>query len=708
MLVVKVGGGDLDLSAIARDLASLDRPFVLLHGANRLRDELANALGRPPQVVESMSGFTSVLTDDDAIDVLMAAYSGIRNKRLVEALRKEGVNALGLSGLDGGLVTGERTRGIRVQRDGRRLLLRDESGKPRAVNTALLHDLLASGYVPVITVPMAGEDGSALNTENDDVLSLIAADLNATEVVSLIEAPGLLADRDDPTSLVTSVLSEDLPAWEGRVEGRMRRKIKALGSLFDRAAGHGPRFHLSDGRVARPISSALAGAGTLITSQGGAQGLPGAAGMDLERRDRSGTLTTEVLVDPIIGQGDPRPPAEASSSTDILARQAVHELDVYGKRGLALVWGEGARVRDAEQREYIDCIGGHGALALGHRHPAQVAALRNQADQIWFVPGSFGSPSRADFLDRLHSVLPAELNQTFLSNSGTEAVEAAMKIARAHTGRSDFVTAIRGFHGRTLGALALTFEPHYREPFEPLLQGVRRVPFNRAEALAEAIDEGVAAVVLEPVQGEGGVHEADPNFLRAAREGCDRTGALLVFDEVQTGFGRTGSMFAFERHGVVPDILCLAKSIAGGLPLGATVVRKGITLPPGTHGSTFGGNPIATAVAAATLEVLADSDLVAQANVKGLRFAEQLRAVGPEIIREVRQVGLMIGIQLRGRVRPYLSALQDRGVLALSAGPSVLRLLPPLVITDAEMDEVAKVVLEVLNTPPSLDSGDEL
>jgi len=707
MLVVKVGGGDLDLSAIARDLASLDRPFVLLHGANRLRDELATALGRPPQVIESMSGFTSVLTDDDAIDVLMAAYSGIRNKRLVEALRKEGVNALGLSGLDGGLVTGERTRGIRVERDGRRLLLRDESGKPRAVNTTLLHDLLASGYAPVITVPIAGEDGSALNTENDDVLSLIAAELNATEVVSLIEAPGLLADRDDPTSLVASVHAEDLPAWEGRVEGRMRRKIKALRSLFDRVVDDGPRFHLSDGRIERPISSALAGAGTLISSQRGDEGLPWGKGRDVERDDSNGTLTAEASVDPITGRHDPTTRAEASSSADILARQAAHELDVYGKRGLALVWGEGARVRDAEQREYIDCIGGHGALALGHRHPAQVAALRDQADQIWFVPGSFGSPTRADFLDRLHSVLPATLNQTFLSNSGTEAVETAMKIARAHTGRSDFVAAIRGFHGRTLGALALTFEPHYRKPFEPLFQGVRRVPFNRVEALAEAIDEGAAAVVLEPVQGEGGVHEADPNFLQAAREGCDRTGALLVFDEVQTGFGRTGSMFAFERHGIVPDVLCLAKSIAGGLPLGATVVREGITLPSGTHGSTFGGNPIATAVAAATLEVLIDSDLVAQANVKGQRFADQLRAAGPEVVREVRQIGLMIGVQLRGRVRPYLSLLQERGVLALSAGASVLRLLPPLVITEEEIDEVARLVAEVLNTPVEVGGSNE-
>ncbi len=671
MLVVKVGGGDLDLADIAADLASLRRPFLLLHGANRLRDQLATALGRPPEVVESVSGYTSVLTDSDAIDVMMAAYSGIRNKRLVEALRKAGVNALGLSGLDGGVVTGERTKGIRVEREGRRLLLRDESGKPRAVNTKLLQDLMAQGYTPVLTVPIAGEDGSALNTENDEVLALLAADLGATEVVSLIEAPGLLTDREDPRSLVSYVSPEELPDWEKRVEGRMRRKIRALRSLFDRANGAGPRFYLSDGRVAGPVSAALAGAGTVIAEKG-----------------QSGN-------DPVPDSGEPIP-----TSQSVLARQAEHEMDVYGKRGIALVWGEGSRVRDVEGREYIDCIGGHGALALGHRHPAQVAAMRNQADQIWYVPGSFGTPSRAEFLERLHSMLPEVLSHTFLSNSGTEAIETAMKVARFHTKRSDFVGAVRGFHGRTLGALSLTFEPHFRQPFEPLFGGgIRRVPFNRSEALTDAIDAGVAAVVLEPFQGEGGVHEADVDFLQAARDACDRSGALLVFDEVQTGFGRTGSMFAFERHGVVPDVLCLAKSIAGGLPLGATVVRSGLTLPPGTHGSTFGGNPIAVAVATATLKTLAETDLVAQAERKGRRFADALRAAAPQVVREVRQAGLMIGVQLRGRVRPYLTALQGRGVLALSAGTSVLRLLPPLVIDDAEIDRVAAAVIDVLGTP---------
>ncbi len=685
MLLVKMGGGDFDTDGIAEDLATLDRPFVLLHGANKLRDRLATALGRPPQVVESISGYTSVLSDEDAIDVLLAAYAGIRNKRIVEALRKHGVDAIGLTGLDGGLVEGVQNQGIRVKRGGRKLLLRDQSGKPRSVNGTLLRSLLDQGYTPVLTVPIAGEDGTALNTENDDVLALLASELDASDVVSLIEEVGLLADRDDPSSVVAEVDASELEEWEARVTGRMRRKIRALRSLFDRAGTPGPRFRLSDGRVQRPVTRALAGAGTLVMRKA-------------ENRNRGDASEFAEAADDartsVAGRAAEGPTSESEAWLD---RQRHHELDVYGKGGLTLVSGQGSRVQDADGNEYIDCIGGHGALALGHRHPALEAALAEQSKLLWFVPGAYGSPPRTRFLERLHEALPPELDRTFLSNSGTEAMEAALKIARAHTGRTDFVAAVRGFHGRTMGALSIAAEARYRESFEPLLGPVRRVPLNRSSALEEAVDSGVAAVVLEPVQGEGGVHVADPEFLLAARAACDETGALLVFDEVQTGFGRTGRLFAFEHSGVVPDVLCLAKSIAGGLPLGATVVRSGIGLELGTHGSTFGGNPIACAVARATLDVLMDSDLLEQVDPIGDLICEPVRSRSPRIVRETRQVGLMIGIQLKLPARPYVRALQEHGVLALTAGKSVLRLLPPLVLTAGEASEVGGILSEVLS-----------
>ena len=672
MLLVKLGGGDVDLDAVAEDLAGLGRPFVLLHGANKLRDRLAADLGRPPEVVRSVSGYTSVLTDDDAMDVMLAAYAGIRNKRIVEALRRRGVDAIGLTGLDGGMVSGTRNRGIRVERDGRKLLLRDHSGKPRALNGDLLSGLLADGYTPVLTVPIAGEDGSALNTENDEILALLAAELRATEVVSLMDEAGLLDDPTDPSTLVPRLEAPELEAWEERVDGRMRRKMRALGTLFERSDVPDLVFHLGDGRVERPVSAALSGSGTTI---------------------RRGTpADTEIE-----GDGGVSSPGHGPSW---LERQAAHELDVYGKRGLTLVAARGARVTDDGGRSYLDCVGGNGSLALGHRHPALEAALADQARRVWTVPGAFVSPARTRFLEGLHAILPAELTRTFLSNSGTESVEAALKIARAHTGRGGFVAAERGFHGRTMGALSVTAGARYREPFAPLLPGVQRVPYDDVDALRAAVDGEVAAVVLEPVQGEGGVRIPSPGFLRDVRAVCDEAGALLVLDEVQTGFGRTGKLFAFEHSGVVPDVLCLAKSIAGGLPLGATVVRDGIDLPLGTHGSTFGGNPLACAVASATLDVLSEPGLLKGVERLGGIICDPVVEAAPRVVREVRRVGLMIGIELRVPVRPYLAALQDRNVLALSAGRTVLRLLPPLNLTLDEASEIAATLLEVLSEDP--------
>ncbi len=654
MLLVKVGGGDVDLEAVASDLAGLDGPLVVVHGANRLRDDLAERLGHPPNVVESVSGYTSVLSDDTAIDMLMGAYAGIRNKRLVEALRRNGVNALGLTGLDGGVVHGVRNRGIRVRRGERKLLLRDNSGKPAGVNTALLRTLLADGYVPVLTVPIAGEDGSALNTENDDVLTVLARSLGVKRIVSLMDEVGLLRDRDDPSSLVVELDAAELAEWEGRVSGRMRRKVRALRALFEGHVGEAPTVRLADGRIDRPVSSALNGGGTLVRAAGSAAGSPGHGG---------------------VGTGAP--------AGD-------------GSRGVTIVEASGAEVIDASGRRFLDCVAGNGALALGHRHPALESALREQAARVWCAPGAFSTPARSGFLERLHAALPDELDRTFLSNSGTEAVEAALKFARQHTGRPTFVAAERGFHGRTMGALSVTAEPRYRSSFEPLLGDVRRVALDDADALDRALDGTVAAVVLEPVQGEGGVRPAHPDFLRNARSLCDERGALLVFDEVQTGFGRTGRLFAFEHSGVVPDILCLAKSIAGGLPLGATVVRRGIEPAMGTHGSTFGGNPLACAVARATLEVLVDHDVVDRADRVGAWICDPVTEAAPRVVREVRRVGAMMGIELRVRARPFVEALHDRGVLALTAGRSVLRLLPPLVMSEEEARRVGAALVEVL------------
>jgi acetylornithine/LysW-gamma-L-lysine aminotransferase len=370
----------------------------------------------------------------------------------------------------------------------------------------------------------------------------------------------------------------------------------------------------------------------------------------------------------------------------------------YVKRDVEIVRGEGARLWDADGNSYIDCVGGQGAANLGHAHPAVLAAIQQQAAELITCPELFHNPVRARFQAELCRA--ADMPHIFLCNSGAEAVEGAIKIAAMSTGRSGFVAMMRGFHGRTLGALSMTFEKTYREPVAPLLlPTVTHVPFNNVERLAEALDDNTAAVILEVVQGEGGVIPADEGYLQAVQDLCRANGTLLIVDEVQTGFGRTGALFAHQRDGIQPDLMCLAKSIAGGIPTGAVLMGASIEpLPPASHGSTFGGNPLACAAGLAVLDTLENGDLIDRARTRGDAVRDHLRDHLPDsTVRDVRGRGLMIGVELRGKVAPVLKDLQTRGVLALPAGRTVLRLLPPLVISDDDLWQAVDTVEEILS-----------
>ena len=376
-----------------------------------------------------------------------------------------------------------------------------------------------------------------------------------------------------------------------------------------------------------------------------------------------------------------------------------YELPVYTKRGLTLVRGKGAKVWDQSGRAYVDCIGGHGVAIVGHSHPRVVEALQEQAQRLIICPGTFDNDVRDAYLSRLQSLTPSGLDFIFLANSGAETVEAALKFARLATGRSRIVATKRGFHGRTMGALSLTWNQKYRRPFMPLVPEIAHIPFGDIEAARAAIDDRTAAIVVEPIQGEGGVRPAPEGYLSALRELCDESGALLIIDEVQTGFGRTGELFAINHWRVVPDILCLAKGIAGGIPMGAVVTNNRVAkvIRPGHHGSTFGGNPLACAAALAVLEIIQDEELPLQARRKGEWLLDRLRTMESPEISEVRGMGLMVGIELRHRVTPFLRRLQDEyRVLALPAGPNVMRLLPPLNIEDEELEEVIRAIEGVL------------
>ncbi|RLD40220.1 MAG: aspartate aminotransferase family protein [Bacteroidetes bacterium] len=382
---------------------------------------------------------------------------------------------------------------------------------------------------------------------------------------------------------------------------------------------------------------------------------------------------------------------------EIMTLEDHYNSDLYLKQPLVIVRGAGAQLWDADGQMYIDCVGGHGVPNVGHANPAVIQAIEEQSQRLCICPNGFYNDRRALLLAELVRIAPPGLERAFLCNSGTEAVEAAFKFARLSTGRTKIIAAMRGFHGRTFGALSATWRKQYRAPFEPLVPGFEFVPYNNLERMEQAISAETAAVILEVVQGEGGVNPGDGEYLRGVQSLCRERGALFIADEVQTGFGRTGRMFACQHHGLQPDLMCVVKSIAGGLPMGAVLIGPRVgKLPKKVHGNTFGGNPVVCAAALATIAYIESNNLPRRAAELGARLTAGLKAIPSPLVRQVRGLGLMIGMELKSKSAPYLAKLAGRGVLALSAGATVMRFLPPLVISAEQVDTVVERVAEVL------------
>jgi len=386
---------------------------------------------------------------------------------------------------------------------------------------------------------------------------------------------------------------------------------------------------------------------------------------------------------------------EEFGMSSVIELESQYTSGVYAKRELTIVRGQGAVLYDEQGREYIDCVGGQGVANLGHAHPAVSAAITAQARTLITCPEMFYNDQRAALMARLAKL--AGLQRVFLCNSGAETVEAAIKFGRVCSGRSQIIAARRGFHGRTYGALSATWNKKYREGAEPLVPGFIHVPYNDLDSLAEVINSDTAAVLLEVVQGEGGVYPGTAEFLQGAQALCRQRGVFLILDEVQTGFGRTGRMFAFQHYQLQPDLLCVAKSIAGGLPMGAVLIGERVgKIPVGIHGSTFGGNPLVCAAGLAALNVLEHDRMPERAAEVGSYFMSRLAEISSPLVREVRGLGLMIGVEIKQKVAPYLQAMMERGVLALPAGMTVIRFLPPLVISQDQIDQVVAVLQDVL------------
>lgn len=366
---------------------------------------------------------------------------------------------------------------------------------------------------------------------------------------------------------------------------------------------------------------------------------------------------------------------------------------VYSQKPITIERGSGTTLYDDGGTAYLDAGASYACTPVGHCHPTVVDAITEQASELLFVQSSYPTDVRTELIDRLDAVSPPAFSHIWLCNSGTEANEAALKFARSATDGTDIVAAKRSFHGRTMGTLSATWRRAYRAPYEPLVPGVEFVGYNDVDELTETVDSETAAIILEPIQGEGGIHPADPEFLQAARELATDAGAALIFDEIQTGLGRTGTFWGFEQADVEPDVITVAKGLASGLPMGATLCREWIAEGAGPHGSTFSGNPLMAAAANATLEAIVDEDLVSQAERIGNRIVDGLTAADLPV-RDIRGQGLMIGIEVKRGSNSLLKQLAlDRQILALPAGRSVLRLLPPLILTEEEADELVDALV---------------
>ena len=381
----------------------------------------------------------------------------------------------------------------------------------------------------------------------------------------------------------------------------------------------------------------------------------------------------------------------------VQASELNNQAGLYAKRDISLVRGEGAYLFDSTGKRYLDAMSNYGVASLGHADPEFPAAVAEQLGQLTTCHQSFFNDVRAEFLAEVMAIAPEGLTKSFLSNSGAEGIEAALKFARAMTKRPKFLALKRAYHGRSLGALAVTADPKYREPFEPLAPEVVHLPFDDIEALDAALDDTIAAVILEPIQGEGGIHPLGAEYLQAARQLTRDRGALLIADEIQTGF-RTGAPWGISAAGVSPDLLVTAKALANGFPIGLTLMTEEISaaLPAGAHGSTFGGNPLACRAGVVTLRAYRERGIYARNAALGAEIVAGITALQSPKVRAVRGRGLMIGVELKERVTGTLRAMQEAGVLILPAGPVTFRLLPPLIWDEKQRDELLTALGNVL------------
>src|SRR5918912_166866 len=652
-LVIKLGGATFDgPGAPLEEVAALVRAgmrVVLVHGGGPLITQWLERRGVPTQFQDGVR-----VTDEPALEVATMVLRGLVNTGVVAGLARHGVSAMGLSGADGGLLRARRRPELGLV------------GEVEQVDAGELQLLLDRGVVPVIAPLGLDAEGSLLNINADMAAAAIAAALGADAALFLTDVPGVCDVNGVAMPHLDRAEVERLIAG-GVISGGMIPKVRACLDAL-----RGARLAaVLDGRTPGALADLLedAVAGTIV----------------MDRRQEAGHGAPVT--------GDDNAPL-TTRATELPAGQA--------REPLTLVRGRGTRVWDDTGRSYLDLVAGIAVDILGHAHPAVAAAIAHQAYTLLHTSNLYYTLPQLELAELLLEATGME--GVFFTNSGAEANETAIKIARKwgklhKDGAYEIVSAENSFHGRTLATVAATGKRRYQEPFEPMPAGFIHVPYNDVAALEAAMGPRTAAVLLEPIQGEGGVHPAAPGYLAAARRLCNERRALLMLDEVQTSMGRTGTILACQGEDVVPDVVTLAKGLGGGTPLGAALVRGTANVfEPGDHGSTLGGNPFSCAAGVATMCVLREEDLVAHAAEVRAYFARQLEGLAARglPITEVRGRGLMLAAEVSGDAAAVVSRARERGVLVNSTGPTTIRMVPPLILTQAEVDEAMGVLEQAL------------
>ncbi|HOQ10324.1 MAG TPA: acetylornithine transaminase [Syntrophomonadaceae bacterium] len=374
----------------------------------------------------------------------------------------------------------------------------------------------------------------------------------------------------------------------------------------------------------------------------------------------------------------------------------------YGRFPIAMVKGKGSYVWDANNKQYLDMVGGIATCSLGHCPEAVLTVLKNQAQTLWHVSNLYWIPPQVELAEKLTA--SSGLDKAFFCNSGAEANEAAIKLARKYfyrkkqANKTEIIAFEHSFHGRTMGALTATGQTKYHEGFGPLVPGFKYVEYNNLPAVEQAITDNTCAIIVEPIQGEGGIHPADPTFLRSLRRICDQAGILLIFDEVQCGIGRTGTLFAYQQYGVTPHILTLAKGLGSGFPIGAMLATAEVAtgFAPGDHAATFGGNPLATAVANQVIDIINQEEFLKGVKEKGQQLREGIQKINEPRIKEIRGRGLLIGVEFTAEVKELINICMKKGLLVVGAGTHVVRFVPPLTINQTEINQALAIFRDAL------------